>query len=1702
MKCKNAFLLLFVLLLISITAVSATKHTDNSISCDNVNMASSELDNIQSYDHDVIKDNSTKLIEKKKQNLKKSSGIITITKDNYEYYFQKQSNSYIPKSSNLIQSGDTVKLKGTFTNVNFTVDKSITLTGYDANTQLYNCTVFVVGGNSSNSIIKDLKITNNGTLLRAIQVKNSSNLIIENNIIKTYGLRSYGFVADYMTNSTIRYNDFKREGDDWRYITFVIGNSHHNNILNNTIECGGANGIYLSIYGSSEADFDGGPSNYNNIRGNKITARGNITSWCYTIQVMGANNNIINNTVDGGFRGISTQDYENNIISGNDVHAISTGIYACEKANVSNNNIHVNGSAFGITVGGDNVCITNNTINSVDGQAIEIRANNVNITNNTLISTNSMGIHSKGKYSHIVIDNNKITSKLEGILFRKQSNTKKINHVLISRNNIVSQTDYAIDLLEAGSSDASQVNITIDSSNVLKSGKGSGSNAYLRPENVNDETLFDSNQTIVIKESNYNQYFTDGISNSKIEQNATIYLEGTFTNHNFTFNKKVHVIGRNCVIDNGMITLTGDAHSSTVTNLKINNNRKNTICHGIEVVEVNNCEISNVVIDTLAESESLGIFIYGANGNKVSGCNITTNSDYINNAILLYSSDSNVLEKNILHVKQSNVSLAYDDSVMFNEKIGTITEVLHNHGIILLYSSENSIKNNTVKVTSGFKNYTFPTNNCKNSIVGIDIYFDSHNNQVSYNNISFTSYCPYVYGMGVLGGNWGSSITSLNATANKFMYNTVNLNGGYFVTGFIAGRNSIGTVVESNNIKVNAYHNNTNRGDYSHAVTLENSTHSTLSKNNISITGSSVYPFELFDSSYNNISNNSINANATYPYGISGYRTSYNNITNNTFTLRKYNYGQTSTAAHSDVIESGDDGIMLMSYSSYNRITGNMIDTNATNSVKLTKDTRYNNVTNNSLKAKNTFADKSVLNEHSTNIVSNNFLYFVDITANPITAHLGDLINLTAVINSNTENLKNLTVTFRLGQNTLGSVNVTNHTVILPYTVSKLLNPTTYTLTISARGVNFQNTSMQTKATFLKEAEKTVVSVAKVLNTLGSTATITANITTSTGGKIGTGQATIYLDNKKLATVNLNLGVVKYNYPISNSQTIGVHTIKVTYLGTDSYKSATGTNILGIQTKTDITSNNYVGTIGKSINIKANIKSGNININNGKLKTYIANKLIEEYNITKGVVNYNYTIPTSMDKGEYNLTFIYDGNESTSAARKTVNIKINPMTPVFSYNKTIVRVDTNASLILKIGNGLSNKNYYPADGGNVSVKLNNKVLTDTNGKNITGIVKNGSITFNFIAISQLMGNNNITFNYYGNSKFSSYSQTYANGLVVVKQYNTDIRISTVRGIIGEKLTLKANITDVNKNRVTNGYVIFKLNGITIKDNGKLTGSTTNLKVYVKNGTATTNITADLNMRNAKTLTAVYSGSTTYNASRSNTATAQIALRNASIEVSSNVKTIKQGQYLTITAKIYDITTGQRNTTLAPYTDEYVYFKVNGITLKDEQGNALKVKVVNSTATTQYYIPLGLSAVTDGKTFTTKNHTILAGYANKNYYPTATNTSTFQTERSNITIQFQKTIINKTSHKLSLNATIKDYLQNKVIGPNKYIIKINGITIKNSDKPQYFYATNGNININNLNIPSYTTYKSIEIVTQDRLAYKSQRNMTTIIKTIN
>ena len=535
-----------------------------------------------------------------------------------------------------------------------------------------------------------------------------------------------------------------------------------------------------------------------------------------------------------------------------------------------------------------------------------------------------------------------------------------------------------------------------------------------------------------------------------------------------------------------------------------------------------------------------------------------------------------------------------------------------------------------------------------------------------------------------------------------------------------------------------------------------------------------------------------------------------------------------------------------------------------------------------------------------------------------------------------------------------------------------------------------------------------------------------------------------------------------------------------------------------------------------------NIRSGSAIIENHEMLDLTNNKILDCHDVSyiidnKGKLTANNNLFKNTSDGfsvininesdksviSRNIFDSHEGLDSTIHITKSKETIINYNT--FINNKVELRpggtISSNCSGV-DIAYNKFIKNTAPAGAGiynggnNVKIRYNNFTANKATTKGYS--VNNKG--------KQLTTTGNV--NYYG-TKYPSTIENTGNDVSIsnnifedtIKTITTTTTVNPIKSTIGEKLTLKALVKDNTGTRIEGGRVIFKLNGITLKDNGKFTGSTNPLKVYVSNGEAITTIITDLSMKNVKTLTASYIGTNIYNKSASNTAKAEIKLRTASLTVTSNTKTIKQGQTLTLTAKIYDTTNGGRTSNLAKYADEFVYFKVNNITLKDSKGQMLKVKIVNGTATTKYTIPLGLSGITDGRSMNIKNHTILAGFYNKNYMENIRNTSTFQVERSNITITISNATVNKNTHKLSLTATIKDYLGNIVKGPNKCVIKINGVTLKNGTKPIYYYSTNGILSIKDINIPSYNKYNSIEIVTQDRLAYKSQRNTTTVIKVV-
>ena len=546
-----------------------------------------------------------------------------------------------------------------------------------------------------------------------------------------------------------------------------------------------------------------------------------------------------------------------------------------------------------------------------------------------------------------------------------------------------------------------------------------------------------------------------------------------------------------------------------------------------------------------------------------------------------------------------------------------------------------------------------------------------------------------------------------------------------------------------------------------------------------------------------------------------------------------------------------------------------------------------------------------------------------------------------------------------------------------------------------------------------------------------------------------------------------------------------------------------------------ITSGDYLASLNEDINnLKEKINSGDyagvINDTVNKLSSKLnASDLISLLNDTLN------TITDNINSGNYTKLLNDSANNLTD--------KLNTSNLIDSLDNALDNLtdNLNASGLIDSINGTYN---------NISQKINitglldslNKTLNDlkqrlnsTTLPNSTDVINNITQRLNLInLINSIQEKLNVSKLINGSKDITTIIKEIGdlyNQVDTIKNlidqllhptHNIKVIATPTSGILGEKLVLNAIVTDSNDKMINEGYVIFKINGITLKDDGKLTGTSLPLKVRVLNGVAATAINLDLDMKSATKYIASYLGTKKYNSSVSNEAKIQVSKRNASIEVSSDKKTIKQGQVLTITAKVYDTTKGKKSTNLTKYDDEFVFFKVNGITLKDSNGQMLKAKIKNGIATVNYTIPLGLSCVTDGKTMTIKNHTILAQFYNKNYQEDIRNTSTFQVEKSNITLTITNATVNNKTHKLSLKTTIKDYLGNIVKGPNKFIIKINGITLKNDTQAMYYYSTDGILNLENIDIPSLNKYTNIEVVTQDRLAYNNQRNTTTEIKVLN
>ncbi len=443
----------------------------------------------------------------------------------------------------------------------------------------------------------------------------------------------------------------------------------------------------------------------------------------------------------------------------------------------------------------------------------------------------------------------------------------------------------------------------------------------------------------------------------------------------------------------------------------------------------------------------------------------------------------------------------------------------------------------------------------------------------------------------------------------------------------------------------------------------------------------------------------------------------------------------------------------------------------------------------------------------------------------------------------------------------------------------------------------------------------------------------------------------------------------------------------------------------------------------------------------------------------------------------YNGNSIYFGNEYTATNN-------NPLAAIGTYSTTDQKT---YNMYVYVNNVLKYQQSGSfAYAGYHTIKLNNYVnLTKGNVfKIIMAVFTNGTSMWMDIPVQLASSCNNTpsgTNSYMGYS-LSSLENTVSLGYVVCLKAltintsttsltQTKTVVNPVIGTVGNTITLQANITDLKGNTVNGGKVVFKVNGITLKDSSgnvlyaTVTKGIAQLKYTIQGSWSTTN----------STIQAIYSGLTNTYSQSAGTNTVNVIKRTASITLTKDNDLVKAAEVVTFTATVKD-----SNGTLL--NSGIVTFKFQGKAITDSNGNVIKANVTNGKATLYYTIPNGISAHT---------YTITAIYGSNAYNKAETTTSLTTIKVETVAI-LNPISMTRGDTTMLLTGTVRDENGNIPVGTTKISVKLGGITIA------HISVTKGTIN-NNITLP-YTlsnTYYTISITTATNYGYTGTTAKTTL-----
>lgn len=636
-----------------------------------------------------------------------------------------------------------------------------------------------------------------------------------------------------------------------------------------------------------------------------------------------------------------------------------------------------------------------------------------------------------------------------------------------------------------------------------------------------------------------------------------------------------------------------------------------------------------------------------------------------------------------------------------------ISEIYQTYGILLLYSSNNNISGNDVNVTSKLDSVHATTgeDNSTNSLVGIDSYFNTHNNVFSNNNIYIKANDNYIYGMGVLGYNTGHTAPAgQGASNNTFEGNEITLEGPYFTSGLIVGSSSEDTILKGNTIELIS--------PVSYGITLEMSQKSTIENNNINLNSDAVYGIDLISSSDNVINNNAIAGEGKQVYGIL-ISNGKNNEINDNF-IKAMGNGENLTFKVLDSLGTGNAGIYLMATSTNNKISNNNITSTKGYSVLVDDVATSNVISDNYLECEKGTGANAISNAKNNDIIDNyvNVAEILSVSAPDVVYRGTGEFAVTL-----DKSMDGAIVKFYDGDGKLfAQSTVSNGIAKAKYQFDETYTPAQYIFTAKVSKENYRTITSELEFSVING--NLVITVKKVSMEQGGTGNFVATVLDEFGNPVAKANVIFNRVNSvgRLTplgnAVTDSKGVATFKYDVPKDYELVNYDIVSNVVGADYYNDANTTSILTVVEKLSITGNKaYSVYYGNTVTYKVKIldakkkaaagKSVTFKIN-GKSKTVKTDKNgYASYKVKLAAGSYTITAACGLHKVSNKITFKPTVIAKSLSKKKAKTIKYT------------VKVVNNKGKILK-----NKKVTFKVKNKKYTAKTNNKGIATITLKNL------------------------------------------------------------------------------------------------------------------------------------------------------------------------------------------------------------------------------------------------------------------------------------------------------------------------------------------------------------------------------------------------